>query len=160
MIIRLSTESDWQKLKQIRLESLRESPDAFGWSYALAAKLTDDEWSARASGKDYPKFFLALENEKPVGIIGCVIDKQEYCLISMWVAPASRNLGVGKQLVDELFLHAKESGYNKISLMVAPENKSACRLYAKCGFEFVDVKEPLESNPKIMVQKMQVTLFN
>jgi GNAT superfamily N-acetyltransferase len=160
MIIRLATEFDSQKLKQIRLESLRESPDAFGWSYALAAKLTDDEWKQRASGKDYPKFFLALENENPVGIIGCAIDRQEYCLISMWVESTSRRTGVAELLMDALFSHAKKTGYNKITLMVAPENKAACGLYAKRGFVFTEVREPLESNPKIMVQKMQMTLAN
>jgi hypothetical protein len=68
MQIRLTSADDWQKLKSIRLASLKESPDTFGWSYALAAKLTDDEWKERASGLSYPKFFLAFENEKPVGI--------------------------------------------------------------------------------------------
>ncbi len=158
MLVRLTSVDDWEKLKAIRLASLQESPDAFGWSYALAAKLTDDEWKQRAAGLTYPKFFLALENEKPVGIIGCVIVQQEYGLISMWVEPASRNLGIGKQLIDELFLLAKESGYNKISLMVAPENKSACRLYSNCGFVFVDVTEPLESNAAIVVQRMEVKI--
>lgn len=160
MIVRPTAADDWQRLKSIRLASLQESPDAFGRRYALAAKLTDDEWKARAAGLSYPKFFLALENDEPVGIIGCVIDKQEYCLISMWVAPTSRRRGVAELLMDELFLHAKKSGYYKVSLMVAPENKPACRLYARRGFVFVDVQEPLESNPKIVVQKMQMALSN
>jgi ribosomal protein S18 acetylase RimI-like enzyme len=158
MQIRLTSADDWQKLKSIRLASLKKSPNTFGWSYALAAKLTDDEWKERASGLSYPKFFLAFENEKPVGIIGCVIEKQECCLISMWVEPSSRRLGIAKLLMDELFAHAKKSGYNKVSLMVAPKNKLACQLYSKRGFVFVDVTEPLESNPAILVQKMQASI--
>lgn len=158
MIIRQTTESDWQKLKLIRLESLQESPDAFGWSYALAAKLTDDEWKQRAAGLTYPKFFLALENENPIGIIGCVIDKQEYCLISMWVESAARRLGIAELLMGELFAHAKKIGYNKISLMASPANKPACLLYSKHGFVFVDVTESLESNPAIVVQRMEARI--
>ena len=81
-------------------------------------------------------------------------------MISMWVEPTSRRTGVAELLMDELFSHAKKTGYNKVTLMVAPENKPACGLYAKRGFVFVDVKEPLESNPKIMVQKMQMAWPN
>jgi ribosomal protein S18 acetylase RimI-like enzyme len=46
----------------------------------------------------------------------------------------------------------------KVSLMVAPENKPACQLYSKRGFVFVDVTEPLESNPAILVQKMEASI--
>lgn len=157
MIIRQTTEADWQKLRQIRLESLLESPKAFSWTHSLASQLTESDWRKRAAAADYPIFFFALENEHPVGLIGGVIENSEFNLISMWVAPTSRGRGVGELLVATLKIHARKTGFDKMGLLVSPENKPASHFYLKQGFVFLDPAEALPKDDK-MSQKMAMKI--
>jgi hypothetical protein len=40
---------EWRLYRDLRLRALRESPDAFGSTFAREAERTDDEWAARLS---------------------------------------------------------------------------------------------------------------
>lgn len=148
------TENDWEDLKEIRLSSLKESPEAFGLSYLEVSQYTPEDWRLRASGTEGLRFLLAYINEVPAGIIGGVFANDEYELISMCVSPKFRRNSVGIRLVDALKEYAAEQGHSEIVLRVSPSNISACDLYTKCGFSVVGEAGALASNDNINFQKM------
>jgi hypothetical protein len=49
MLIRPTEESDWERLKSIRLAALRDAPTAFGVSHAQAAANSDEQWKPAAA---------------------------------------------------------------------------------------------------------------
>jgi ribosomal protein S18 acetylase RimI-like enzyme len=156
--IQQTTEADWLDLKTIRLQSLAESPKAFGLAYEVASAYTDDQWRDRAGNRTPPMYFVARNEEGPVGLIGGVKAKAEFNLIAMWVAPSHRGLGVGRALVAKVLSIAASRGESEVCLFVSPLNKAACALYEGMGFCFTQHFEPLESYPKIMVQRMVARL--
>lgn len=56
-------------------------------------------------------------------------------LLSIVVAPGGRGKGVGRELIQAGFQECKKRGINKVKVLVAADNKSANKLYQKCGFE-------------------------
>ena len=128
------TESNWESLKNIRLESLLDSPDAFGLTYHEAKEIPDEKWKSIASEVYGLKFFLARCNGEGVGLVGGVHTEGQYELVSMWVKPEKRNGGIGVSLVKELLSHAESQGFTSVVLNVSLKNKAAYSLYSKVGF--------------------------
>ena len=155
MDIRLAQEQDWMLLKQVRLAALLDAPTAFGVSYQAAADYTDAQWMQRAASETGTRFWLAIKDGLPLGMIGAgVSGANRFNLIGMWVAPALRGSGVASRLVGAVKSCALEQGYEQVYLDVAPDNARAASFYLKQGFNFVDEWEPLQSHPHIMVQSM------
>jgi len=139
-------ESQWESLKSIRLESLVDSPDAFGISYEKAKGLTTEAWKLLASGKLGHKFYIAYGNGSAVGLVGVLNTKDEHELVSMWVKPAARRQGVGKKLIKVLLEQAIAEGHTSIKLKVSSKNRHAYVLYTEVGFVETKHKIELESN--------------
>ncbi|GAB3253066.1 GNAT family N-acetyltransferase [Chitinimonas naiadis] len=158
MQIRSTTEQDWQALKTIRLASLQDAPLAFGMSYEETLQFSDALWRERASPLTQPNFWLAWDGDEAVGIVGGVETQGEYQLISLWVAPMARGKRVAEQLVQAVADKARALRHPEVVLSVAPENVSACKLYTRLGFRFLDHTEVLDSHPEVTVQKMVLVL--
>ncbi|WP_178117435.1 MULTISPECIES: GNAT family N-acetyltransferase [unclassified Pseudomonas] len=154
MNIRLTETKDWPLLKHIRLAALLDAPTAFGVSYQTAANYTDEQWKERASSAG-TQFWLAIQNDQPVGMIGAGVSQaNRFNLIGMWVEPAARGSGVAARLVEAVKSLAMEKGHERVYLDVSPDNARAANFYLKQGFAFMDEWEPLESHPHISVQTM------
>ncbi|WP_308364566.1 MULTISPECIES: GNAT family N-acetyltransferase [unclassified Microbulbifer] len=147
-------ENDWESLKDIRLESLRDSPDAFGITYEEAKELSAEKWKSIASGESGLKFLLARCNGDDIGLIGGVYADGEYELVSMWVNPTNRGCGVGSSLVKALLRHAQSEGFVNVVLNVSPTNEAACSLYSKIGFKALEEAGTLNGNSGKELQKM------
>lgn len=158
MDIRSTEVKDWMLLKQVRLAALLDTPTAFGVSYQTAAQYSDEQWKDRASSTG-TEFWLALKDDKPVGMIGAAVSGANRCnLIGMWVDPTARGSGVAAQLVEAVKSRAIEKGHDRVFLDVSPDNARASNFYLNQGFSFIDEWEPLESHPHIMVQTMLWTI--
>ncbi|MFW0755268.1 GNAT family N-acetyltransferase [Pseudomonas sp. H11T01] len=159
MEIRSTQAKDWMLLKQVRLAALLDTPTAFGVSYQIAADYSDEQWKERASSAAGSKFWLAINEDKTVGMIGSAVSQaNRYNLIGMWVEPAARGSGVATQLVEAVKSHAIEHGHDCVFLDVSPDNARASYFYLNQGFSFMDEWEPLASHPPIMVQTMLWTI--
>ena len=155
MEIRLMEAKDWMLLKQVRLAALSNTPTAFGVRYETAVNYTDEQWQERASATAGPEFWLALIDDKPVGMIGGAISRtNRYNLIGMWVEPQARGSGIAASLVEAVKSRAAQKGHDRIFLDVSPDNGTAANFYLKQGFVFIDEWEPLASHPHITVQTM------
>ncbi|TFW09796.1 GNAT family N-acetyltransferase [Oxalobacteraceae bacterium OM1] len=142
-------------MKRVRLAALTDSPAAFGVRFETAAHYTVAQWQEYAAGATGTEFWLACVAGEPVGMIGGGLSRtQRYTLIGMWVAPRMRGSDAAERLVAAVKARARESGYHRIFLAVAPDNIRAARFYRKQGFVFVDERESLASHPHITVQTM------
>ncbi|HEY6412407.1 MAG TPA: GNAT family N-acetyltransferase [Edaphobacter sp.] len=145
--------------KAVRLRALKDSPLAFGSTYERESQLTDEEWNARAArlcgGRDIG--FLALCDGKYAGLVLCLLDQDDPLkgqLISMWVAPEQRKLGVGRQLIEAITAWASERGVKTLRLMVTSVNDSAMEFYQRNGFAMTGKTEPYPNDPDIVEYEM------
>ena len=125
---------DWQRWRDIRLASLKTSPDAFGSTLAEALKRSQQSWIEQL--EQLPTY-LAVLDEQDVGVARGVPNSEnlhEAFLISMWVAPEARGKGVGGMLIAAVKDWAKEQGFLRLVLDVADENAAAIALYLSNGF--------------------------
>jgi ribosomal protein S18 acetylase RimI-like enzyme len=156
MIIRHTTEADWQTLKEIRIASLSDAPTAFGVSHATAAADSDAQWRERASGRGQAEYLLAMSDGVAVGMVaGVVSAASEFILMAMWVRPECRGMAAAATLVDAMKECALARGHERVVLDVVPENKRAVAFYLKQGFSFLPEWDALASHPGIRVQKME-----
>ncbi len=138
-------EDTWSTYRDVRLAMLRETPRAYGSTYAEAAGRTDAEWRAFALGA---WLWLAYAGEPAdggdvalggaVGAVGMYPDPDlpagSTYLVGMWVHPDHRGRGVADALVDELVRTATGEGFDRLVLDVADENTRAVACYRRLGF--------------------------
>lgn len=155
MIVRETNVQDWVSLKTVRLEALLDAPKAFGVSYKTAITYSDEQWKKLASMESLPHFWLALDRDEPVGMIGAGIDQAgHFNLIGMWLKSKYRGSGVAGYLVNKVKARAIDMECRRVILSVSPDNIRALRFYKKQGFVFIDEFEELTSHPHIKVQTM------
>jgi ribosomal protein S18 acetylase RimI-like enzyme len=156
MIIRTTTEEDWEVLKEVRLASLLDAPTAFGLTHASAAAYSDSQWRDRASGRSQAEYLLAFMDGVGIGLAGGFVSPiLEFNLIAMWVRPAYRGTGAAARLVGSIKARAVSQGHTRVVLDVSPNNGRAASFYRKQGFSFLPEWETLDSHPDITVQKME-----
>lgn len=91
------------------------------------------------------RYFVATIKGRVAGGSGIASfdGSNEVCeLRKLFLLPASRGLGIGKNLTEDCLKYAKSKGYKKCYLDTLGRMKSAIYLYEKLGFEHLD--KPLE----------------
>ncbi|ADO81836.1 GNAT family N-acetyltransferase [Ilyobacter polytropus] len=103
--------------------------NAFGDNGAI------DIWTLKPFVR-YGKVFALLENDVVVSAIEFIhkFDSKEIYLFGVSTREEFRGRGCAKKLMERSTQYFKEKGMEKISLTVAPENKSAVGLYKKMGY--------------------------
>jgi len=149
--------------KNIRLRALQDSPTAFSSTYAEEFKLSDADWLTRASqwGGVNSVAYLAMATGNAVGIAAGVGDRNDYQranLMSMWVAPAQRRLGIGRMLVDAVAAWARAQDMLYLCLMVTSNNDHAMRFYQSLGFALTGRNEPYRNDQALLNLEMHRSL--
>lgn len=156
MIVRPTTEADWETLRAIRLAALLDAPTAFGLTHATAAAYSEAQWRDRAAGRTRAQYLLAFVDGEAAGMIGGFeTPALELNLIGMWVKPEHRGTGAAASLVASIKARAFAQGHERVVLEVSPDNARAAAFYRKQGFAFLREWEALESHPEIELQKME-----
>jgi len=125
--------------KGVRLRALRDTPSAFSSTYADESQLADTEWAQRVaqwSGKR-SRTYLAMDAASPCGIVSGFFDQDDSArahLVSMWVVPTHRRLGIGAQLVNAIVDWASAEGARTLRLIVTSNNDGAIEFYQSLGF--------------------------
>lgn len=142
IIITQVAPKDWETYKMIQLEALKQEPQAFGSSYGIWVKATDEKWQERPRNPD-SIIFVAKDGESNVGLIGTHFDGTIAEVWGMYVHKNYRGQGVGKLLMQNLLdaIRSNPRHVKKISLMVNPQQESAVRLYKLVGFNKIGTKE-------------------
>lgn len=131
---------DWQKYRDITLESNLKEPQAFASTYASNLEKDETKWRSRltsfTSDSESLTLFAVNENDEVVGKVAAILFKPDRIeVIGMYVKESERGKGIGKMLLTELLLQIEQVRNNRpIELEVNKEQEAAIRLYSKLGF--------------------------
>lgn len=153
MEIRRIRAHEWPLLRDLRLASLLDAPEAFGQRHENAAAEPEAEWrsAARASASgDRRAWFFArtvdAASTEEMGLVQARRRPPADCLVfSMWVAPGARRGGVGVALIDAVAEWARGWGAQRIVLWVFGANEGALRFYERIGFHVLPEGPDAES---------------
>ena len=139
--IRPATMDDFDATLQMRLEALRDHPEAFGSDYETL--LSDPQrWRVRIAAVDAgdQAIFVADEQGALAGMIGVyrsadVKTRHSADIWGVFVRPRWRRTGLGCRLVGTALDWCKrKDGLTVIRLTVESNNTAAIRCYERCGF--------------------------
>ncbi|HEX6535859.1 MAG TPA: GNAT family N-acetyltransferase [Gemmatimonadaceae bacterium] len=134
----------------IRLQGLRECPQAFGSTYAEDLVLSLDTIAQRLTPSRSPVgrvVFGAFAGEALVGFAGCmqegkVKSRHKAIVWGTYVAPAHRGEGAARRLLEHIIAEAGSwPDVERLILTVIERAEAARRLYRAVGFE-VFAREP------------------
>ena len=163
--IRSMLSDEWMLHREVRLQSLLDSPHAFGSTYASEVKRSDDEWqniisNALASGHNH--VFLAEVDAVICGLVWCKLSATDSNLaevFQMWVHPKYRGASIGQQLLKAAIDCADQHGASIVRLEVSGSNLSAMAFYQSQGFQPIDSAGSQDgSNTEACAQLMQLNL--
>ena len=150
--IRRISPDDGPILRELRLRSLADAPDAFGQPLEEARRRPMQEWerSARQASHGVDRTWLIAERE--AGAVGLVQGRRRrpgtLLVFSMWVDPDARRLGVGRMLVDALEDWARGWDATATILWVLGANASAVEFYRNLGFDVIRGGQDAESGAR------------
>jgi predicted GNAT family acetyltransferase len=148
------TQRDAMLLKDVRLRALTDTPSAFSSSYEKESLLSDAEWIERTAqwsgGRSV--IYLAKDDVVPCGIAGAFLDQDDATvarLVSMWVAPTYRRLGIATSLVQRICAWARNQDVRALQLLVTSNNDAAIRFYEQLGFTMTGNTTPRANEPSL-----------
>jgi GNAT superfamily N-acetyltransferase len=101
---------DWQAMRDIRLDALREAPYAFASTYAQEAAYPEQTWRERATSGNSIVAYLPELGRGPMGLVASIqVVPGELELVSMWVRPQARGRQVASALVEAIVERARRS---------------------------------------------------
>ena len=118
---------------------LRDDATFFSTRYEDVVREPDEVWQtwvSEAEAGDKKTLFVAEGNEGQwLGVVGGFVrvDPSEVHLVSMWVDPEARGLGVARALIQAVGEWANERGAATVLLFVQEANGPARSLYERAG---------------------------
>ena len=138
---------EWERLRDIRLRSLKENPEAFGARLEIVSAFTESQWRDEFSKLTH---LVATTNQVDISTMTIEILEGDFgatCWIgSCWSDPIFRGKGALRAMFEYLDQYADTRGWSKQGLGVWIDNDSAITAYEKLGF--VAMGEPQESTRK------------
>ena len=136
--IRLATHGEWGRLRDLRLRSLADSPDAFGSTLEHERGYGETAWVGWIEGWEGARHALFVA-ERGADWIGMAVgsragDEPDAHLYGMWVDPPWRARGIGARLVDRVLGCARSWGAGSVILAVTETNAGAAAFYGHLGF--------------------------
>jgi GNAT superfamily N-acetyltransferase len=152
--VRRASSEDWRGLRSIRLESLSDTPEAYGSTYAESFTWTDERWRAAAARWTY---FLAERDDRVVGMVsGGANDHHPGTrwLYAMYVTSPERATGTAARLVEAVGEWAREEGVPQLYLHVTSSVARARAFYEKMGFVPTGDTITMDRDPSITLLTM------
>jgi RimJ/RimL family protein N-acetyltransferase len=145
--------AEWQAWRDIRLRALRDSPDAFGSTYAREVAFAEADWRRRLEDPTSVSV-LALEGHRAVGMVGGFQDLPGWLhVIAMWVDPGARGRGLAQGLLRAIHHWADDRGL-RLHLDVSTANPGARRVYERYGFTITGETRPIRAGSIDLVERM------
>lgn len=149
---------DWQDIRDVRLRSLADAPEAFTSSYSREFAYGEAEWRDLAvTGK----WFVAFDNEPvgvAIGVAGWSGDPKRRELVGMWVAPSHRRRGLARELLDQVRTWATSEGATTLSLGVREGNEQSLTAYLRMGMRSSGETMPEWDKPTKVIVVMECDL--
>lgn len=134
LLIRHCTSRDATVLRDLRLEALRDTPDAFGSTFDVASTWPDERWVTMAADWN---FYLGYHAGRPAGIASGGWNERypdTHWLFGMFVTRSARGTGLAGALVDAVAEWVRAQGGESLYLHVTSTVAPARRFYEKVGF--------------------------
>jgi ribosomal protein S18 acetylase RimI-like enzyme len=138
--IRAVRADEWRRWREVRLRMLRDDATFFATRYEDAVREPDEHWQTwvtEAETGETKALFVAESDEGQwLGVVGGFVrvDPSEVHLVSMWVDPEARGLGVARLLIQAVGSWAQGRGASRVLLFVQESNGPARALYERAGF--------------------------
>lgn len=140
--IRRTTAADWQEIRQLRLEMIRDTPTAYAETLDDALGHGQGEWIMRGE-RGTAEHGIALaaitEDGRWIGTMGAFVPNSETgpLLVGVYVAPdfRGRSAGVADALLSAIEAWARTEG-TRLALHVHEDNARARSYYERQGFAF------------------------
>ena len=138
-LIRPLTAADATAYRTLRLQALRDHPDAFGASYEDEVARSLEMTARRLDGGPLNCVFGAFAGDDLVGTAGFIVpdrsakSRHKGLLVGVHVAPAHRGRAIGRALVAAVIDHAR-AHVVLLQAGVGVDNAPALRLYQSLGF--------------------------
>lgn len=174
--IRRAMPGDGPRLRALRLQALRDTPEAFLETYERAAGLPATEWESRIERYRRPGHQLLVAGETDgiwVGMAGAFVDcerdsmdltlpvqpEDRWAMIwGMYTVHTERGGGLAAALCSEAYVWAAaEARVNWLALDVRDSNTRAIRFYLRQGFEVVTRRAHPALNVTSLVMMQPVT---
>lgn len=138
----------WQRLREIRLNSLKDSPDAFGGAFEAESKMGQEEWEAKFTSLD---FLIVSSDQSDIAIMSVEVLNGDYgatCWIGgCWSDPRYRGRGALRALFNFLDEHADIKNWRRQGLGVWDNNEDAIAAYKAIGFSEVGERQASQRQP-------------
>ncbi len=165
--VRRVTANEWWEHRRLRLESLKESPAAFGTRYDEALARPDEYWrdtTGHAAEGDAVGSFVAVVAGAFVGMATALLDTDItdtrcYQLVGVYVVPdyRGRTLGLSDALVAEVVRWARQdAGARRVRLYVTDSNDRAAAFYRRFGFAETGGSLPYPNDPAVREIEMDL----
>lgn len=145
-LIHLLIPADASAYRALRLQALRDHPEAFGASYEDEAARSLEMTAKRLDGGPLNCVFGAFAGDDLVGTAGFVVPDQspksrhKGLLVGVHVAPGHRGRELGRRLVTAVIDHARPQVV-LLQAAVGVTNAPALRLYESLGFRRYGLEE-------------------
>lgn len=136
--IRPATRDEWARVRDLRLRSLADAPDAFGSTLDDERRHGEAKWIEWIEG--WPGavniLFVAERLDDWIGVaVGSRTGEEaDAHLYGMWVDPAWRGNGIGARLVEAVLAWARSWGSRAVILGITETNDGAAGFYEHLGF--------------------------
>jgi GNAT superfamily N-acetyltransferase len=148
------TETDWQRVRDLRLEMLRDTPIAFMETVEAAEANSEDVWRMRAnrgSTADSLQLVAVDASGRWVGTMSGIVDHLQVggpLLVGVFVSPSfrGRDAGVTDALLDAVEDWARGQG-NTLTLHVHEDNDRAIAFYRRRGYDLTGRTVPYNLDP-------------
>lgn len=161
---------DWPRLRELRLQMLKDTPIAFVETLADALAAPDSEWMLRARRCAAPGstglVAVGLDGEW-VGTMSAFVDRTREreglaMLVGVWVHPdhRGRERGVADALLDAVLEWARgqQPPVCRLLLDVHEENPPARAFYERRGFTATGIRNPYPLDPATTELEMALAL--
>jgi ribosomal protein S18 acetylase RimI-like enzyme len=136
--VRILSTREWQLMRDLRIEAVRDSPDAFQPTLAEVLAEPDGYWRRLTESLGHPDNDLLIATHPLHGDRGTTyvrVDADGVGHIgAMWVAPELRGRGLGQMLFAAALEWHQNAGRHTVELSVTEGNAPAQRLYQRNGF--------------------------
>jgi ribosomal protein S18 acetylase RimI-like enzyme len=135
----------WPDYRAIRLSALRTDPLAFGERYQDALTFPDEIWRQRLDGSTSIVRFAERQGQivgLAVALLGSPDDERRAQIVSVFVEPDHRGLGIGRLLLDRILEElAARPQFTRLRLNVTETQSAAKALYESLGFVVVGAED-------------------
>ncbi len=148
----------WNRVRELRLASLRESPEMIGGDLMEESSYSEDQWRELFKRNAY---FVATRNEEDLGILAIENlapgsgDFGATCWIGgTWIDPKARGLRIMRRFFELIDNQATERGWLVQGLGVFVDNHQAIALYERVGFVAMGEVQASTRKPGRFYQRM------